>query len=171
MLVVGHGYEKTEAAYERLGELFNRARRAQVIPFEVIRDDGIIERVPLEFSGRTDFWDWVWIVADGYQRERMAGQPVAIEVWCEATGNSATCPSAAAGFTFAQNAFPNTARSVTKSSINRYLVVAGHPLLPRRGGWSAGGTVRMAGVRGCRGPGSTFQAYSNPATQLLTARL
>lgn len=39
-----------------------------------------------------------------------------------------------------------------------------HPMLPRRGGWSAGGTVRMAGVRGCRGPGSTFQAYSNRAT-------
>jgi len=32
----------TEEAYERLGEHLNRARRARVISFDAIRDDGII---------------------------------------------------------------------------------------------------------------------------------
>lgn len=41
-LVASHGYEKTEAAYKRLGEHLNRARRAGRIPFETIRDDGVV---------------------------------------------------------------------------------------------------------------------------------
>jgi hypothetical protein len=39
-LVGAHGYEKTEQAYERLGEHLVRARRARIIPMEAIRDDG-----------------------------------------------------------------------------------------------------------------------------------
>jgi len=87
LLVAGYDYDKTENAYERLGELLNRARRARQIPFEVIRDDGIIKGGPIAFSGRTAFWNWVRRRARGAQlAERMVGQPVAIEVWCEATG-------------------------------------------------------------------------------------
>jgi hypothetical protein len=39
-LVGANGYEKTEQAYERLGEHLNRARRARLIPMSAIRDDG-----------------------------------------------------------------------------------------------------------------------------------
>src|SRR5262245_5088760 len=39
-LVGAHGYEKTENAYERLGEHLNRARRARLIGMDSIRDDG-----------------------------------------------------------------------------------------------------------------------------------
>ncbi len=39
-LVGAHGYPKTEAGYDRLGECLNRARRARVIPMDAIRDDG-----------------------------------------------------------------------------------------------------------------------------------
>ena len=38
-LVGAHEYEKTERAYERLIEHLNRARRARMIPMDVIRDD------------------------------------------------------------------------------------------------------------------------------------
>ena len=44
-LVATRGYEKTEAGYKKLGEIGNRARRARLIPFADIRDDGVrIER-------------------------------------------------------------------------------------------------------------------------------
>jgi hypothetical protein len=39
-LVGAHRYEKTEQAYDRLGEHLNRARRARMIPMSEIRDDG-----------------------------------------------------------------------------------------------------------------------------------
>ena len=39
-LVGAHGYDKTEQAYARLGEHLNRARRASLIEFDAIRDDG-----------------------------------------------------------------------------------------------------------------------------------
>ena len=39
-LVGAHGYEKTEQAYERLGEHLVRARRARIISMNAIRDDG-----------------------------------------------------------------------------------------------------------------------------------
>ena len=39
-LVGAHGYDKTEQAYARLGEHLNRARRAGLIQFDAIRDDG-----------------------------------------------------------------------------------------------------------------------------------
>jgi hypothetical protein len=40
-LVGRHGYEKAERTYDRLGELLNRARRAELIAMEVIRHDGL----------------------------------------------------------------------------------------------------------------------------------
>jgi hypothetical protein len=39
-LVGAHDYPKTEQAYERLCYYLNRARRARMIPFKVLRDDG-----------------------------------------------------------------------------------------------------------------------------------
>ena len=40
-LVGAYGFEKTERAYERLGNHLVRARRAQIIRFDAIRDDGV----------------------------------------------------------------------------------------------------------------------------------
>jgi hypothetical protein len=45
-LVGAHGYEKTERAYERLGEHLVRARRVRLIPMNAIRDDGGITCAP-----------------------------------------------------------------------------------------------------------------------------
>ena len=39
-LVGAHNYDKTEKAYESLGEALNRARRAEVVPMDAIRDGG-----------------------------------------------------------------------------------------------------------------------------------
>jgi hypothetical protein len=50
-LVGAYLYEKTEAAYDRLLETINRARRSGIIPFDAIRDDGAVENAPSGFSG------------------------------------------------------------------------------------------------------------------------
>jgi hypothetical protein len=85
-LVGAYLYEKTEAAYDRLLETINRARRSGIIPFDAIRDDGAVENAPSGFSGLPGFFDSVRRAAEDYTRNRMEGQPVATEVWLEAGG-------------------------------------------------------------------------------------
>src|SRR5690349_18824370 len=51
------GYEKTEPGYKRLCEVLNRARRARLIPFEAIRDDGFRRAGPIAWDGPEAFRD------------------------------------------------------------------------------------------------------------------
>ncbi|MFC1609978.1 hypothetical protein ACFL6C_03390 [Myxococcota bacterium] len=85
-LVGAHGYPKDERAYNRLLEALNRARRAGLVPFDLIRDDGVMAKLPMGFHGLADFWGAVRHTAEGYRRDRLADQPVACEVWVEAAG-------------------------------------------------------------------------------------
>jgi hypothetical protein len=85
-LVGEFGYEKTEAACSRLGDVLVRARRARRVPFDVIRDDG-----PVTYSSRwhhdpEDFWDDTGQRIRDYRRDRQAGQRSYVELWCEAAG-------------------------------------------------------------------------------------
>jgi hypothetical protein len=85
-LIGNHGYPKDERSYERLLNALNRGRRAGLIPFESIRDDGATCVVPSAFDGIPDFWRAVKRAAAGYRRDRLEGQPYLVEVWCEAGG-------------------------------------------------------------------------------------
>lgn len=85
-LVGGYGFPKTERAYKNLCNHLVRARRAQMIPFGVIRDDETINHRPFDFTNPTAFWEYQIQLAEEYQRERQTGQPQYIEVWCEAGG-------------------------------------------------------------------------------------
>lgn len=85
-LVGAHGYPKDDRAYARLCELLVRARRAQLIPFDAIRDDGGAEYWPAGFHGVPGFWADVRWRAREYRRDRRDGQPVLLELWCEAGG-------------------------------------------------------------------------------------
>src|SRR5262245_20951426 len=49
-LVGAFGYDKTERAYARLCEYLVKARRAQMISFDVIRDDGTTHNSYLRFN-------------------------------------------------------------------------------------------------------------------------
>jgi len=85
-LVATVGYDKTEKAYKRLLEYLNRARRANMIPFWMIRDDGFSTR---EAGGYDSPEQWIEAtVADAaaYRRDRQDGQEVEFEVWVEAAG-------------------------------------------------------------------------------------
>ena len=83
-LVGKYQYEKTEQSYGRLVEYISRARRAGIIEFDAIRDDGDI--VPSEpgFAGISDFWDLVDALAEDYfVRPECDVYP---EIWVEAAG-------------------------------------------------------------------------------------
>lgn len=85
-LVGTTGYPKTENGYEALLDKLSRARRSGLVPFGAIRDDGVTARLPYEFDGMPDFWSTIGNTARRYRRERLEGQPHAIEVWVEAAG-------------------------------------------------------------------------------------
>ena len=85
-LVAMKGFDKTEAAYARLTETIGRARRAGLVPFASIRDDG---------SARYEFATWANPVhflaevrgdAEGFRLDRQEGQETRLWVLCEAGG-------------------------------------------------------------------------------------
>jgi hypothetical protein len=93
-LVAAHGFDKTEQAYRRLGYYLDRARRAQVIPFGWVRDDGIRGDsngyVPADAQSPEDWladylrmqqWEYL-----NYGVLSRTGQPRRVELWCEAGG-------------------------------------------------------------------------------------
>jgi hypothetical protein len=74
-LVGAHGYDKTERAYDRLGEHLKRARRAGLIPFDGIRDDGITLKVPLAWDGPRELVETFLDHAETFRLDRQVGQP------------------------------------------------------------------------------------------------
>lgn len=85
-LVATTDYPKDERAYGRLCEHLNRARRARLIDFEAIRDDGVVTAHRDYYASPAAFLDDVGRRINGYRRDRQAGQPVRVELWCEAAG-------------------------------------------------------------------------------------
>jgi hypothetical protein len=85
-LVAAYAYEKTEQAYSSLGETINRARRAELIDFSAIRDDGVTARWPREFVSPEQFWDMVNEQIEDFELSAQDGQPHYLEIWVEAAG-------------------------------------------------------------------------------------
>jgi hypothetical protein len=85
-LVGSRGYEKTETAYKRLGETLNRARRASLLPFDVIRDDGITTRPAPGWESAEAFMAAVRHSSTTFRLDRQAGQPRQLIIMSEAAG-------------------------------------------------------------------------------------
>jgi hypothetical protein len=85
-LVGQYGYDKTERAYSRLCEYLVRARRAQMIDFVAIRDDGTTHNNYAWYDSPSAFWQETEKRAANYSRDMLTGQPVYVELWCEAAG-------------------------------------------------------------------------------------
>ncbi len=85
-LVGRFGYDKSEQAFERAYEYLNRGRRAGLVPFEAIRDDGEEVAKPLTFASREQFIATARRLAADYRMDRQTGQAQYIELWCEAAG-------------------------------------------------------------------------------------
>jgi hypothetical protein len=80
------GYPKTERAYARLCEYLNRARRAQMISFSAIRDDGTQSTGGAGWDSPAQWWRGVRYSARNYQHDLTDGQPYHVELWVEAGG-------------------------------------------------------------------------------------
>ena len=85
-LVATTGYEKTDAAYKRLLELLNRARRARIIEMAAIRDDGATSAGTNRFDSAEDFLKSCQHWAFTFELDFMQYQPHHVEVLCEAGG-------------------------------------------------------------------------------------
>ncbi len=62
------------------------ARRARMIPFNSIRDDGLRVEKPFGYDGTDHFRKSMKWSAENYQRKRLHGQPVIPILICEAVG-------------------------------------------------------------------------------------
>jgi hypothetical protein len=85
-LVGAHGYDKTERAYERLGEHLVRARRARLIPMDAIRDDGGTVITPSMWASAQEFLEVARMQAGALMLDRTKGQKTRLAVICEAVG-------------------------------------------------------------------------------------
>jgi hypothetical protein len=81
-----YGFDKTEQAYKRLLYVGAKARRARMIDFDHVRDDGVtIERAG-GYNGLRHLERTLKRAAEGYRRKRQAGQSGHVLVLCEAAG-------------------------------------------------------------------------------------
>jgi hypothetical protein len=85
-LVGTRGFPKTERDYARLCEVVNRARRAGLIPFASIRDDGPARYEPASWADPASFLADMMSDAQRFRMDRQQGQPVRLWVLCEAGG-------------------------------------------------------------------------------------
>lgn len=85
-LVATRGFDKTETAYARLCETVNRARRAGLIDFAAIRDDGTARYEAPSWTGPESFMATLRTQARRFQLDRQDAQPVRLWVLCEAGG-------------------------------------------------------------------------------------
>jgi hypothetical protein len=85
-MVAAYGYPKTEKAAKNLGEHLTRARRAEMIDFDHIRDDGISVMAQAHYADENDFFKHVREEGSAYKRDKLARQKMDIRVYCEAAG-------------------------------------------------------------------------------------
>jgi len=85
-LVANYDYSKTEQAYGRLINYLGRARRAQLVPFNAIRDDGAVQRGAMGYDNVEEWLDSVLSDAEDWRYNRMQFQPIRVKIFCEAAG-------------------------------------------------------------------------------------
>lgn len=85
-LVGNYGYDKTEKAYSRLCEAMGRARRARLISFDAIRDDGVTRLDGVGWHDINSCWRAIESTAENYRIDRQRRQPWRVVLWCEAAG-------------------------------------------------------------------------------------
>jgi hypothetical protein len=85
-MVAAYGYPKTENAAKNLGDHLTCARRAEMIPFEDIRDDSIAVMAQAHYADENAFFKHVREEGSAYKRDKLARQKMNIRVYCEAAG-------------------------------------------------------------------------------------
>lgn len=83
---------------DRLLEHVANARRARLIPFHAIRDDGVSVIEPDHYADQDAFMARVRAMGADYTRDKLANQEHYVEVWCEAAGMQPQLSRVAAPF-------------------------------------------------------------------------
>jgi hypothetical protein len=92
------GYPKTEQAYARLCEALNRARRARMISFSAIRDDGTQATGSAGWVSPAQWMRAIRRYAENYQHDLTEGQEYHVELWVEAGGMVPQAAAVAGGY-------------------------------------------------------------------------
>lgn len=85
-LVGAYGYDKSEAFYGKLCHHVANARRARLISFDALRDDGVTTYMMEHYADSDHFLATMRDKARRYRRDLMAGQLHHVEIWSEAAG-------------------------------------------------------------------------------------
>jgi hypothetical protein len=85
-MVAAYRHEKGAKFASSLGDLLVDARRAREIPFEAIRDDGIMHGGTWWTDSLADHLRNAHDHLHGHDLNRLNDQPFRLEVWCEAAG-------------------------------------------------------------------------------------
>lgn len=85
-MVAAYDYPKSESAYNNLLYYLGRARRAGMIDFRYIRDDGSSVMESGHYTDMDGFHGFVRRLGQSYTRDKLARQDVNIRVMCEAEG-------------------------------------------------------------------------------------
>lgn len=85
-MVAAYDYPKSESAYNNLLYYLQRARRARMIDFDDIRDDGTSVMSAGHYADMDSFHGYVQRLGQRYKRDKLARQDVSIRVMCEAEG-------------------------------------------------------------------------------------
>jgi hypothetical protein len=85
-LVGAYGYPKDEKAYERLTNILVRARRAKLIPFEYIRDDGASVMASEHYENKDEFYKRIRTMGENFTLDKLARQGLDVRIYCEAAG-------------------------------------------------------------------------------------
>jgi hypothetical protein len=81
-----YGYAEDERAYKRLLYVGAKARRARLVDFDHVRDDGVTIEHGGGYTGLRHLERVLKDAAEGYTRQRRAGQNGRLIVLCEAAG-------------------------------------------------------------------------------------
>lgn len=86
-LIAEYGWPKGTQSETRLAYMLGRARRAGVIDWDAIRDDGSVSETPRGWAqDESGFWRLVEHQAQRFELDRAHGQAVTVELWSEAAG-------------------------------------------------------------------------------------
>jgi hypothetical protein len=85
-LVGAYGFAKTERAYKQLGEHLNRARRAGLIAWEALRDDGVTIREPHAWASAEHLIRSILLEVERFRLDRQQAQPRRLVIAVEAQG-------------------------------------------------------------------------------------
>ena len=85
-LVAAHGLAKTESSYDRVLNVLQRARRAELVAWAAIRDDGFSRSQLAGWSNKEAALAAIRHTAEQFTLDRQQGQERRLFIWCEAQG-------------------------------------------------------------------------------------